>query len=68
MGFFDKLKAGLTRTRNNMVTGVNRVFTTYDLLEDDFYDELEEIHENPVKSGPEGYYVALDDPTAERPF
>ena len=42
MGFFDKLKAGLTRTRNNMVTGVNRVFTTYDLLEDDFYDELEE--------------------------
>ena len=42
MGFFDKLKAGLTKTRNNMVTGVNRVFTTYDLLEDDFYDELEE--------------------------
>ncbi len=43
MGFFEKLKAGLTKTRNNVVTGVNRVFTTYDLLEDDFYDELEEI-------------------------
>ena len=37
-------------------------------LGSDLYDELEEIHENPVKSGPEGYYVALDDPTAERPF
>ena len=37
-------------------------------LGSDLYDELEEIHENPVKSGPEGYYVSLDDPTAERPF
>ena len=43
MGFFDKLKAGLTKSRSNVGEGVNTVFSTYDKIDDDFYDELEEI-------------------------
>ena len=37
-------------------------------LGSDLYEELEEIHANPVRVGGSGYYVSLDDPTAERPF
>ena len=42
MGFFDKLKAGLTKSRSNVGEGVNTIFSTYDKIDDDFYDELEE--------------------------
>ena len=42
MGFFDKLKQGLSKTRDNMVSGLNAVFVKGD-IDDDFYDELEEI-------------------------
>ena len=42
MGFFDKLKTGLTKTRDNMVSGLNAVFTKGD-IDDDFYDEIEEV-------------------------
>ena len=42
MGFFDKLKAGLTKSRSNVGEGVNTIFSSYDKIDDDFYDELEE--------------------------
>ena len=42
MGLFDKIKAGLTKTRNAMASTLNTVFATFKPLEDDFYEELEE--------------------------
>ena len=42
MGFFDKIKTGLTKTRNAMSATLNTVFSTFKPLDDDFYDELEE--------------------------
>ena len=40
MGFFDKIKAGLTRTRENIGHSLDNLFAGE--LDDDFYDELEE--------------------------
>ena len=42
MGFFDKIKAGLTKTRNAMANTVGSVFSGFSEIDDDFYDELEE--------------------------
>ena len=42
-GFFSRLKAGLTKTRDNIVKGIDSVFTGYSAIDDDFYEELEEI-------------------------
>lgn len=42
-GFFGKLVAGLSKTRNAIVSGIESVFLGYDSIDDDFYDELEEI-------------------------
>lgn len=42
MGLFDKLKAGLTKTRENIVAGIDSVFSGFSTIDDDFYDELEE--------------------------
>ena len=41
MGFFDKIKAGLTKTRNAMAVTLENVFSLSQ-LDDDFFDELEE--------------------------
>ena len=40
MGFFDKIKAGLTRTKENIGHSFDQLFAGE--LNDDFYDELEE--------------------------
>ena len=40
MGFFEKIKAGLTRTRENLGHSFDSLFAGE--LDDDFYDELEE--------------------------
>ena len=40
MGFFDKIKAGLTRTKENIGHSLEQLFAGE--LNDDFYDELEE--------------------------
>ena len=40
MGFFDKIKAGLTRTKENIGHSLDSLFAGE--LDDDFYDELEE--------------------------
>ncbi len=42
MGFFDKLKSGLSKTRKAMETSLSGIFTGFSALDDDFYDELEE--------------------------
>ena len=42
MGFFDKIKSGLTKTRNAMTAVLSSVFTGFSEIDDDFYDELEE--------------------------
>ena len=41
MGFFDKIKAGLTKTRDAMASTLGSVFHMSQ-IDDDFYDELEE--------------------------
>lgn len=42
-GFFGRLKAGLTKTRENIVKGIDSVFSGFSAIDDDFYEELEEI-------------------------
>ena len=41
--FFAKLKQGLNKTRSNIVDSIESVFTSHDKIDDDFYEELEEI-------------------------
>ena len=41
-GFFARLKEGLTQTRNNIVRGIDSIFSGYSAIDDDFYEELEE--------------------------
>jgi len=43
MGFFDRLVQGLTKTRNNIVSGIDAIFSGFSNIDDDFYEELEEI-------------------------
>ena len=42
MGFFDKLKAGLGKTRSVLKGAVDNVFVAFSKIDDDLYDELEE--------------------------
>ena len=42
-GFFARLKEGLTKTRNNIVRGIDSLFNGFSAIDDDFYEELEEI-------------------------
>lgn len=42
MGFFDKLKNGLSKTRDNFSQKVNDVFKAFVKIDDDLFDELEE--------------------------
>ena len=42
-GFFARLKEGLTKTRDNIVRGIDLVFSGFSAIDDDFYEELEEI-------------------------
>ncbi len=41
--FLKNLVAGLTKTRNNVVSGLNSVFNGFSNIDEDFYEELEEI-------------------------
>lgn len=43
MGFFDKLKEGLAKTRANISNGLDSVFGDYSQVDDDFFDDLEEM-------------------------
>ena len=42
MGFFDKIKEGLSKTRKAMADSLGSVFSGFSEISDDFYDELEE--------------------------
>lgn len=42
-GFFSRLVEGLTKTRDNIVSGIDSVFRGFTKLDDEFYEELEEI-------------------------
>ena len=42
MGFFDKIKQGLTKTKNNMSIKMNNMFAGFTGENEEFYDELEE--------------------------
>lgn len=41
-GFFDKIRGGLKKTRDNISSKVNGVLASFKKIDDDFYDELEE--------------------------
>ncbi|MDE6314119.1 MAG: signal recognition particle-docking protein FtsY [Lachnospiraceae bacterium] len=43
MSFFSRLKEGLTKTRDNIVAGVDAIFNGASEIDDDFYEEIEEI-------------------------
>ena len=42
-GFFKRLAAGLTKTRNSIASGLESVFSSSEKIDSDFYDGLEEI-------------------------
>lgn len=42
MGFFEKIKSGLSKTRSALASTVGSVFTGFSEIDDDFYEELEE--------------------------
>ena len=42
-GFFGRLVEGLTKTRNNIVSGIDAIFSGFSNIDEDFYEELEEI-------------------------
>ena len=42
MGFFTRLKEGLTKTRDSFVKNMDSVFSGSGVIDDDFYEELEE--------------------------
>ena len=43
MGFFDKLKQGLTKTKETLNEKINNVFSNFRKVDEEFLDELEEI-------------------------
>ncbi len=43
MGFFDKLKQGLSKTKNSFEEKMNNVFSTFRKVDEDLLEELEEV-------------------------
>ncbi|MDD7390183.1 MAG: signal recognition particle-docking protein FtsY [Lachnospiraceae bacterium] len=43
MGFFGKLFKGLTKARDNIMSGLDQIFNGFSQIDDDFYEEIEEI-------------------------
>ena len=42
-GFFKRLVEGLTKTRDNIVSGIDAIFSGFSRIDDEFYEEIEEI-------------------------
>lgn len=42
-GFFKRLVEGPTKTRNNIVSGIDSIFSGFSAIDEDFYEEIEEI-------------------------
>ena len=43
MGFFDKIKNGLAKTRNTLVNNINSVINSFTKIDEELFEELEEI-------------------------
>ncbi|MBQ3195790.1 MAG: signal recognition particle-docking protein FtsY [Clostridia bacterium] len=43
MGFFDKLKNGLKKTKSAIMGKIDTLFSSYDKIDDDFYDDLTDV-------------------------
>lgn len=42
-GFFKRLVLGLSKTRDNIVSGMDSIFSGFSKIDEDFYEELEEV-------------------------
>lgn len=42
-GFFKRLVSGLSKTRDNIVSGIDSIFNGFSNIDEDFYEELEEV-------------------------
>ena len=42
-GFLGKLISGLTKTRDNLKSGIDSIFSGFSEIDEDFYEELEEV-------------------------
>ena len=42
-GFFSRLKEGLSKTRSNIIQGIDSIFSGFTAINEEFYEELEEI-------------------------
>lgn len=42
-GLFRKLFAGLEKTRNSIMSGIDSIFSGFSAIDDDFYEEIEEM-------------------------
>jgi signal recognition particle-docking protein FtsY len=43
VGFFDRLKAGLQKTKEALIGQVNTVMSVFRKIDDELFDELEEV-------------------------
>ncbi|HIU74358.1 MAG TPA: signal recognition particle-docking protein FtsY [Candidatus Pelethocola excrementipullorum] len=43
VGFFKRLVKGLNKTRDSIVSGIDAIFSGFSSIDDDFYEEIEEI-------------------------
>ena len=42
-GFWSRLVSGLSKTRDNIVSGIDSIFNGFSSIDEDFYEEIEEI-------------------------
>lgn len=42
-GFFKRLVSGLTKTRDSIVSGIDSIFNGFSKIDEEFYEELEEV-------------------------
>ena len=50
MGFFDKLKLGLTKTKESINEKINDVFSNFRKVDEEFLEELEEVRRLNINS------------------
>lgn len=43
LGLWGRLKQGLSKTRKNIISGIDTLFSSYDSINDELFEELEEI-------------------------
>src|SRR5699024_1782804 len=61
-GFFKRLVSGLTKTRDNIVAGFDSIFSGYSSIDEEFYEDLEEI----LVMGDIGINATLDSGESEK--